>query len=564
MRATSLNRVAEPRDAGGISTAGRSVPAKSFVEALDDAGNSGDVTEAADGGSRQSSGHRASAPPNDRSAVLAPEVGAPGENANLVPQRSPTAPNTPAGEPIAIQAVAPPPPGVGAIQPFLLPQSPAQIDPTEEASTGGGRPQGSDAPDASQNGTLKALASGPVGRSPGRYAPPPVTLDGKPHGSCDPVSRHFDDSILDFEQPTTEQPGQAIPLFDANPPEKRTTASGASSAAADRSSRRNALNDSAAPDPALAVLGANLPSPILDAGTASLSPPAVRSQDSAGQPVEEAGLGRETEPLPVGARVGRSNSVPAQSVGADTAREVGGAQEAPAAMPATQTLDASRPRSSHPTVLDKSRDIPNAEQSPAILGSSPPIGTIVIDPQILRSGMSGEDADTAPTAPIQFAVMPSPVVEKAVPGGAAADNSSGAPAPDAAPAALSEQLFRHVMGSIENGAREVVLRLHPSGLGDLTIRLAVSGREVSAWFATPQTQVQQAISEAIGQLHSTLGNAGYTLAGAWIGNDASNQRAPREQLSAPSPARQAVANAPLELPSTTPISSSSTGVSVYA
>ncbi|MGA8755440.1 MAG: flagellar hook-length control protein FliK [Stellaceae bacterium] len=120
------------------------------------------------------------------------------------------------------------------------------------------------------------------------------------------------------------------------------------------------------------------------------------------------------------------------------------------------------------------------------------------------------------------------------------------------------------MGSIENGAREVVLRLHPSGLGDLTIRLAVSGREVSAWFATPQTQVQQAISEAIGQLHSTLGNAGYTLAGAWIGNDASNQRAPREQLSAPSPARQAVANAPLELPSTTPISSSSTGVSVYA
>ena len=100
-------------------------------------------------------------------------------------------------------------------------------------------------------------------------------------------------------------------------------------------------------------------------------------------------------------------------------------------MPATQTLDASRPRSSHPTVLDKSRDIPNAEQSPAILGSSPPIGTIVIDPQILRSGSSGEDADTAPTAPVQFAVMPSPVVEKAVPGGAAADNSSSAPAPDA-------------------------------------------------------------------------------------------------------------------------------------
>ena len=219
--------------------------------------------------------------------------------------------------------------------------------------------------------------------------------------------------------------------------------------------------------------------------------------------------------------------------------------------------------SSHPTVLDKSRDMPEPEQSPATLGSSPPIGTIVIDPQLLRHGSSGEGADSAPTAPVQFAVMPSPVVEKAVPGEGAADNSLSAPALNAAPAALSEQLFRQVMGSIENGAHEVVLRLHPSGLGDLTIRLAVSGREVSAWFATPQTQVQQAISEAIGQLHSTLGIAGYTLAGAWIGNDASNQRAPREQPPAPSPARQAVANAPLELTSTTPISSSSTGVSVY-
>ena len=337
-----------------------------------------------------------------------------------------------------------------------------------------------------------------------------------------------------------------------------------SPAAANRTSRRHALNDSAAPDPALAVLGANLPSPIPDAGTASLSLPAMRGQDSAGQPVKEARLSRETEPVPIRARAGRSNTVSSQPSEADPARqEPVGAKGAPAAMPATQTSDALRPRSSHPTVFEKLRDMPDPEQSPATLGSSPLIGTIVIDPQLLRPGSSGEDADTAPTAPVQFAVTPSPVVEKAVPGGAAADILSSVPAPNAAPAALSEQLFRQVMGSIENGAHEVVLRLHPSGLGDLTIRLAVSGREVSAWFATPQTQVQQAISEAIGQLHSTLGNAGYTLAGAWIGNDASNQRAPREQPPAPSQARQAVANAPLELTSTTPISSSSTGVSVY-
>ena len=286
MRATSLNRVAEPRDPGGISTARRSVPAKTFVEALDNAGNSGDVTEAADGASRQSSGHRASAPPNDRSAVLPPEVGAPGETANLVPQRSPTAANTPAGQPIGIQAAALPAPGVGAIPPFLLQQFPAQIDPTEEASTGGGQPQGSDAPDVSQNGTLKASDPGPVERSPGQYGAPPVTLNGKPRSSSGQVSRHFDDLISDIEEPTPEEPGQATPPFDANAPEKKTTAPGASSAAANRSSRRHALDDSAAPDPALAVLGANLPSPMANAGTASLSRPAVRGQDRAGQPVE--------------------------------------------------------------------------------------------------------------------------------------------------------------------------------------------------------------------------------------------------------------------------------------
>jgi flagellar hook-length control protein FliK len=70
----------------------------------------------------------------------------------------------------------------------------------------------------------------------------------------------------------------------------------------------------------------------------------------------------------------------------------------------------------------------------------------------------------------------------------------------------------------------VTMRLHPPELGDLTMRVAVNGRDVSAWFASPQPQVQAAISAALGQLQTDLGGAGYNLAGAWVGGDTSGAR----------------------------------------
>ena len=86
------------------------------------------------------------------------------------------------------------------------------------------------------------------------------------------------------------------------------------------------------------------------------------------------------------------------------------------------------------------------------------------------------------------------------------------------------------------------MRLHPPELGDLTVRVAVSGRDVSAWFTSPQPQVQSAISAAIGQLQTNLGNAGYNLNGAWVGGDASNARQQSTSLPAP-PAPRAIAAA---------------------
>jgi flagellar hook-length control protein FliK len=84
----------------------------------------------------------------------------------------------------------------------------------------------------------------------------------------------------------------------------------------------------------------------------------------------------------------------------------------------------------------------------------------------------------------------------------------------------TDPLSYHVIRLADNGGREVVLQLHPPELGDLTVRVMVQGREVTAWFVSPETRVQQAISQAIGQLQTDLGNAGYQLNSAWVGADA--------------------------------------------
>jgi flagellar hook-length control protein FliK len=89
---------------------------------------------------------------------------------------------------------------------------------------------------------------------------------------------------------------------------------------------------------------------------------------------------------------------------------------------------------------------------------------------------------------------------------------------------IAAQVSDHLARLVSAGSGEMVMRLHPPELGDLTVRVAVSGRDVSAWFTSPEPQVQTAISNAMGQLQTDLGNAGYNLNGAWVGADASNAR----------------------------------------
>jgi hypothetical protein len=64
----------------------------------------------------------------------------------------------------------------------------------------------------------------------------------------------------------------------------------------------------------------------------------------------------------------------------------------------------------------------------------------------------------------------------------------------------------------------------------------VQGRDVSAWFGAAQPQVQQAVSQALGQLRLDLAGAGFTLTGAGVGADMSG--AQRQFAGTAAPARR--------------------------
>jgi hypothetical protein len=126
--------------------------------------------------------------------------------------------------------------------------------------------------------------------------------------------------------------------------------------------------------------------------------------------------------------------------------------------------------------------------------------------------------------------------------------------------ALSDQLPNQLLRSVDGGGGDIVLKLNPPELGDLMVRVLVNGRDVSAWFATPQIQVQQAISQAIGQLNTELGHAGYNLNGAWVGADGWSARQKERNLATP---QQRGNRSKIDEPTDVATQPAAFGVSVY-
>jgi flagellar hook-length control protein FliK len=145
-------------------------------------------------------------------------------------------------------------------------------------------------------------------------------------------------------------------------------------------------------------------------------------------------------------------------------------------------------------------------------------------------------------------------------------SSAAAPAtPDAAPTSgnVADQVASQLARMVSNGTGEMVMKLHPPELGDLTVRVAVSGRDVTAWFGSAQPQVQNAISAAIGQLQTNLGDAGYNLSGAWVGADASGGQ---QNANSPTPLPSLAAGPaapPLAMSSVAAARPATSGVNIY-
>ncbi|HJU19959.1 MAG TPA: flagellar hook-length control protein FliK, partial [Stellaceae bacterium] len=150
---------------------------------------------------------------------------------------------------------------------------------------------------------------------------------------------------------------------------------------------------------------------------------------------------------------------------------------------------------------------------------APQIPTVPAGERAPSTGGSARPADGAPPDPALFAGQ---VAGAADPSPAAGADSAGKAqdAPQTPPPNLSEQLSGPLIGAVRDGRHDLALQLHPPGLGDVAVRIVVSGREVSAWFDSPQPQVQQAISQSIGDLHRDLATAGFDLSGAWVGGEA--------------------------------------------
>jgi Flagellar hook-length control protein FliK len=273
-----------------------------------------------------------------------------------------------------------------------------------------------------------------------------------------------------------------------------------------------------------------------------------------------------TDPTVDPSPMSRSQSADAASAGQSTADPAPQDASGPQTSTTDPTVDPSpmsRSQSGDTAGLGQSAADPTSPQTHPTIATKV-VGSDLADSAhtaMYRAGDAGPGSHSG--APLAAAAASPPATAAGAPGGLPVARSIAATA-QLSLGELPDALFRHVVGSMGNPGNEVVLYLHPPELGDLTVRVLVSGREVSAWFGTPQVEVQQVISQALGKLHTDLGNAGYTLGSAWVGADpGAGERGSRAPV--PPFAQKPIAGAkPIaSAASTAPIRSSSSGVSVY-
>ncbi|MGH6988576.1 MAG: flagellar hook-length control protein FliK [Stellaceae bacterium] len=179
---------------------------------------------------------------------------------------------------------------------------------------------------------------------------------------------------------------------------------------------------------------------------------------------------------------------------------------------------------------------PAASNIHAAIAPPTPANPAMLQPAMASAHAVGDQLNPAPSR----TTPPTPRIDQAPIGGVA--TTAAGPATGSAAStvtngagnvngamqqtAMGNDVATHVLGMIAAGHHEATFQLQPQQLGALTVRIVVQGRNVSAWFGAAQPQVQQAVTQAMDQLQAGLANAGFNLAGAWVGADASGARRP--------------------------------------
>jgi len=384
-----------------------------------------------------------------------------------------------------------------------------------------------------------------------------------------------------------------VPLGPGPVPRAATGATGATGAGmAMQTAAAPAVSGAGLATPLAGAVAADAPAALPSQGPRPQSEPGARPAD-AGPALAAALLWAPSPPPPAPAPTGDAQPAAAAPAvvatpapptpAAATAAPLPAAAAAPFWSELVAGLD--------PAPADTSGDDPTASPAAAPAPAAPPAGTAAPTPAAaagppaalfaLAGGTAAPPVETV--APV--AADPAPGRDLAAPppppggiGAAAAAFAPPAPAADSggatapAPAAAapgfdaaevarqaSDQLVRLVASS----GREVTVQLHPPELGDLTVRVAVAGRDVSAWFGSPQPLVQQAIGAALGQLQAGLGSAGYTLSHAWVGADASGAGERGRDPAPPQPPRGVSAVAASGAAGAMPGRANAAGVSIY-
>jgi flagellar hook-length control protein FliK len=227
------------------------------------------------------------------------------------------------------------------------------------------------------------------------------------------------------------------------------------------------------------------------------------------------------------------------------------------------------------------KDVSSADSLVFGTGLSAPLkhdsGSDVLPAPLVKEILSTATADPLP-APSGAGLREQAALHSTLPSGSPTDLTSnlvdtaglsapqtggGSPVPETTLGDLADRLSHHLIKLAGGDAHELVLQLHPPELGDVTVGVLVNGRDVSAWFVSPQVQVQQAISEAIGQLHTSLDNAGYSLNGTWIGADARGPGQWDGTSSTPQPRRSQASRLSADDASELPALSPASRISVY-